>query len=488
MKTRKYGVNIALAAVLLLAAVLTSCPDPLDTVDLDGYSPEQGYIQFNFGEEQNSRTIMPTAENIAEAQTKGYIVRYEVTITDGTSTVIFGPSLASPNNTTFTTLSALTSHTYPALTALQAYTIKVDAYTTWVAVGDSGNVLAATGTHNIVSAVAGPNDVTIALGTLASGAGTFSWNLTYAGTNTFAGLTATMNVYTSLTGTTRPASGDFSTAGVTLGSGTSVGSGSIPAGTYYVKVSLTGATGTEPATHTEILQIYPGLTSAWEDTGGAPHNFPVLQSNSHTVTLNNPSGVSTTAITGSVGHGSELSTGSGGIDTYFGTGTAPAPSGYIFGGWFPSSGLVAGEIISSAWDISARNVFRPQTFYAKWDSSTGSVGTWDVTFSLVDVAGSLTLSSGLSNQNISSSGLETGSSNVTLTIDEASLSSPTYNWLYNGAPLPSPNLSNSFVFGYSPLNLFTENYLRPGIHTITLILVSGGTTYSANFTINVQNN
>jgi len=482
MKTRKYGVNIALAAVLLLVAVLiASCPDPLGSVDFQDKSPEQGYIRFNFG--GDSRTIMPTYDDIDDAETKGLFVQYEVTISQG-ATEIFGPS-----DDTFATLNDLTTYaSYPALTVSTAYAIKIDAYKTWTAVSAPSNVLAATGTYNIASAAAGPNNVTIALST-GSGTGTFTYNLSYNGSINFSSLTtATLGIYTDLMGTTQaptlPGPGTF--APVPLGT---TGAGSVNtlgAGTYYVKVSLTGATGTQSATYTEVLHIYEGLISAW-GASGTPHNFPALQSNSHTVTLNNTTGVSSGTATGNVAHGAALSTDDGNIGTYFGA-TAPAPGGYTFNGWFPNNTFTAGEVISSgAWNISTNKVFRPQTLYAQWVSSAPAVGTWNVTFSLVDVGGgNLDLLLGSSTHSISSSGLEAGTSSVTLKVDEANLISPTYNWLYNGAPLtPTANSSDTFVFGYVSTNAFTENYLRPGIHTITLILVSDGKTYSENFTITV---
>jgi len=485
MKTRKNGVYVALAAVLLLSAVLvTNCIETL----------EGGYLKLNVGEGYTEgRTIMPTYASVGVAP----FVRYEVTIRQGpvaTETIFFATAA-------FANTGAISSGSFGALTDGTRYRITVDAFTTHSGtVGDPANVLAATGEYIIGSATTGANNVTVALKPTGTGVGTFTYNLSYDGSVDFSSLaTATLGIYTDLAGTipapTLP-TGTFTP--VTLGT---TGAGSVATlgtGTYYVKVSLAGAAGTQSATYVEVLQIYQGFTSAWGAAGaGNAHNFPALQSNSHSVSFNNTNGEGTNQANIPYAHAAALST-NGAINTLL-TGSTPTPTGaftgYTFNGWFTDSGYTAGNIIdidsnpsTTDWNISTYKVFRPQTLYAQWvpPAGSGTIGTWTVSFSLSDVGGgNLGLTAGSLSQNITFDDL-LGTGSVTLTVNPAGLISPTYQWLYNGAPLPTNNTTTTFVFDYVSSNTATEDYLRAGVHTITLLLTSDGVEYSQNFTITVQ--
>jgi len=116
----------------------------------------------------------------------------------------------------------------------------------------------------------------------------------------------------------------------------------------------------------------------------------------------------------------------------------------------------------------------------------GGESPFKITFSLIDVGGgNLALSAGSFSENINFGNLFNGSS-ITLTVNQAGLISPTYQWLYNGADVSPANTTSTFVFAYNSSNTFTENYLRGGGHTITLILESNSKTYSSNFKIVVE--
>jgi len=119
-------------------------------------------------------------------------------------------------------------------------------------------------------------------------------------------------------------------------------------------------------------------------------------------------------------------------------------------------------------------------------SHPSSIGTYNVTFSLVDIGGGnlgLQTGSGSFTESITFEELYDDGEKINFTVTTAGTS---YQWLYNGDPVSPANTSNAFVFGYNAGNAFTESYLRIGTHTITLILVSGGKTYSANFEITVS--
>jgi len=461
MKTRKNGAWVALAAVLLLTAVLvTNCIEPLEK--------ENGYLRLDFGEGGSGRTIMPT--------TWTPFVAYSITIVEdpsGTPVTKYsegangiyetgGAKTGTPDGTAF------------VLTVGEEYEITVRAYTehTGTTVPGLSITLGAQGKATITAAAT--NTVSIPFGPAGTATGTFSWALTYNSTDFTVGLTsATLEVFKDAARTIAAdlsPSGTFTpvnliTAGIVAGSG--VGSNTnLPAGTYYVKVTLENTNETK-GVYNEVLHIYAGETSAYNK------NFNPLLSDNHGVTFTNYNGPSTTT-TLYYAHAANLNTPKSGFNTIPSTvPDASFLSGYIFNGWFTDVGLTPANIVT----LSSTKVYANKTLWASW-TATGAGAT--ITFSLSDLGSGLNTTAAAAA--ITLNQLD-GGDNRTLVFDRDSVPPgyiiAKYYWVYEEEAAVE---DDDFVFDNT-----NDAFIHAGKHTITLhVEINGFLPFTKNFEITVN--
>ena len=382
MRTKKCGAYIALAAVLLIAAALiTSCIDPLGpgglTVPQSGapadftpptpvstpistYTPvafdtsdpepveKVGYIQLKISiPESGARTIMPDTSDIAEladfTNFNIYILQADGTTVVGSPTTVIQSALATP-------------------ITLAAGTYKVRVF------GNvSGNAVA-TGiseTVTITSSTGGTANITLGEivgdpipGTTSHGNGTFTWAFTNPG-----GVEeATMIIEPLSTGGTDTWDGtDDNPYGdlVDIPELTNSTGIALKSGYYRVSIAL-AKDGTKSETQMSILHIYQGFTSHY----AVP--LKTLKPNRYTVTFyyndgyttGDPSPVYGTPIT-NVLHGDRLLTSQKPTDP-----VNRAHNTWVFGEWFTEPATTTAVTFGTS--TTGTVVIRNLDLYAKW--------------------------------------------------------------------------------------------------------------------------
>ena len=284
MKTKNYGA-FALAAVLLItAALVISCPEPMGP---SGWSPlsrarNTGNLTINFGEVLNSRTLLPESPDF---------LYYEVGITG------ISPAVTTINYNTSTHGSMFTDDTtntdpnyqktFTHTLSPGTYTVDVRAYTS-----ADNTVLAASGSKNNVQVADNSVSVDIQLKENDNtGTGNFKWKITYPTNAT----TATMILYDK-TGAIVSSFGN--TVGTTDGKqnllltnannnvdGPGASTGAPLSSGYYLATVLFSGSGVDTDSKTEAVHIYQGQTTQWVET------FDPLVRNVYTITYSNYNGI-----------------------------------------------------------------------------------------------------------------------------------------------------------------------------------------------------
>jgi len=486
MKTKKSGVFAALAVVLLIAAVLiASCMDPLNT-GLSGskdkigdIAPPEGkrFVSINFG--GSARTIMPTAATAAAADFTVFVVNFTDTNTFDSTTdtpatnVIFQATAAGVPDPSDPARSALENLQLARfeVTDEETYTIKVDAYERYTALGTN---IAATWTDDIEMSGA-LTVVNVALAATKAGAGTgwFAWDLSLDPTIT----TATMS-FTQITGGAAKAS-EVATVANTTGVAMTVGE-------YRVDLALSSSKtiGTDqeqyyPETRSYVLHIYQGMTSLFDDTIGA------LLSMAHEVTFEDVDGAGDTENAFYL-HGELLNATT--RYPYYISSTYEDPvhtSGLAFGSWQTKDGS------SDDWgdpvDIATYKVYKPQSIYAKW--ITADQARVAITFSMVDGGNGMTVSGNTITQADFMTSPYLLSFGVTGVPTAENID---YEWRYSGVNNAANIISttDTFALTWNPANSATDVYITPGIHNVSVFITveqpAGVTnTYSKAFTFTV---
>jgi len=329
-RTKKRGLFAALAVTLLIiAALIASCVDPVDFSGLTSKEaeqapftppPEKGYISVSLPED--ARTILPSAPGA---------VYYKVDISNNGS----GNSFDNDDRTTAGTVTFTGSETFNV--DYGSYTVTVGAWTTpgfdtgtLVAVGQSGTVTVNTTTPNPTATVTLEKDV----------AGTYTGTFSYA-------ISCTPAADTTFIAVTK-----YSDNSSVYNSSTASGSTSLASGYYWVTATVTKAKyGTR--IFSQIAHIYAGHTSTWTVSGAT------LVQNAYDVTYNlNYGGAAAPFVDTNSGNGWPY----GGTITNYYT-TNPSRTGYTFDGWFKEN------TNTNLWTFaggSADKIYADTTLYAGW--------------------------------------------------------------------------------------------------------------------------
>ena len=475
-KTKKSGVFAALAVVLLLsAALITGCPDPLgpggfevrnDTPGFQPPPPGKSYLQLNFGD-SNGRTIMP-----ATATNANGFVALVVTIENSDSSSSESPITETYQTTTGTSgstaLAKLQADRF-VVTANETYDVTVNAYMAFTNIANS--IIAATGTNSTGAITGGitTNPVNITLATVArngSGQGTFEWDLKY-NNGTFAAVATPALTMA----TVEIQELDGTSVGATISLLTNpTGTRAVDSGTYRVVVTLNRGANYQDITPTYILHIYQGMTSKFEE------NFKPLNSLLHEVVFTNVNGTGNSS-TNPVNymHGTLLNVAS----TYPYTSTG-LPSSFM--DWYSVDGLAEDD-----WDtdnivnIANHKIFRPQTLYAR-HAAADKANVASVSFTLENPGASIELGSvaTISLDDFMTSGLA-------LTVTGVPTGA-TYSWKYDGAAVGNTPTGATNTIIHNPADSSTDKYIVIGTsHPMSLEVVISGVTYSFDFTYTVTN-
>jgi len=446
MKTKRCGIYAALAAAVLVTALLiTSCLESLGKFSVPGLSANVGIVRINFG---NGRTIMPTAPNVTA-------MFYDVYI-DGS--IANNGATPTPEEADGLTYSQLIAFEIPL--APGSYTLKVDAYR-----------IAPTGTNDIVVATyEGPlvvnggmiNPVPIDLVPADNGEdGTLTWALTFSDSGE-TGFSASLTVFEEgdIGGT--PVAGPTAITAVNTTDTTGV---TIPAGTYHVRLTYERGAGYKTGSVTEVLYIYDGLVSNYTDS------FPALNSIVYAITLDYrwPIGSEITESGGTVNHGDVIATAPSNTPAL----GAERP-GYSIIGWTRDIAGTATPAFVFGASGTGTPVYRPYTFYAKWEVGIMNVGV-EVTFDIE--APTVPIINGGTPVTVSHDYLFYDGGTVDINISGASITASSTKWYLNPA---SPTTGATLT-----LNAGSLAYLPIGTNTISVDVVSTDEVplVSANFTI-----
>ena len=366
-RTKQCGVFAVLAAaLLLLAALVITCVDPIgpegltapQKEELEPFVPPEGmgYFRLNVDVEKfGARTIFPTRtyNTVASFDTRA------VYITGGDSS---GGNYNKPSWNGTDPIAVNTSGT--------PYVVTV------VGFNDDGVAVAAgTGTVTVSTPVSGSpatggEEVSIVMKEITSGTYVGNGTLTLALDNTDTAVTtATANVIGLSANTTDTY--ETTNTNVLPGAAGAVNSFSLAPGYYQLELTL-AKTGFATAIYRELVVIWSGMPSAYVTT-------LTLYSNQHTVTYN-PHGGTIIAATKQFTHGDPLTNPGT-------TPTAPTYAGYTFDGWYTKDGTPAGDPPAPDWGtlfiLGTTRVLKSQTVHAKWEVDTtpppNSQITWDVT-------------------------------------------------------------------------------------------------------------
>jgi len=344
MRTKKCGVFAALAvALLVMAALITTCADPVGSGDLTVSQdrsdsadftppPGMGYIRLNIvSEGSNARTVLPTAPVSWN--------RYTVIVKKSLdSTVVFNQTVLPANLAT------------AVVVVPDTYIVEVQGF-----VAATDTVPAAVGITNNVSVVASAsNTATVNMrgivnnATFTGGSGTFTWSFAYTSAGSPDSVTMTVTNWGTQTATI-PAT--LTGADVT-GTG-ATGSESLPSGYYYVAVTLAKAKH-QSQTYLEILHVYNSMTSTY-----SKNDFGSLGRNYYDVTYDDIDAAGTPATDDNSGdsylHGSL-------IDNAYPSPTDPT-SAKVFGGWYKT---LSSGAYSNPWDFATDKIIKELNLYGQW--------------------------------------------------------------------------------------------------------------------------
>ena len=348
MRTKKCGA-VALAAVLLIAAALvTSCIDPIDlgglTVPQSGapaeftptYTPvvyepsdpvqEVGYLQLNILTPENgARTTLPTIGTVTFDQFS-----------------VFISEASGKNVANYTSGATITLDPGP-------YNIRV--------VGLVSTVAKAAGVIPEFTLAAGSNLTrTVTLKEIVTeGTGTFEWTLTNPAGN--AGATVT------------PVLTPLSTNAATVTMGGLTGSETVNAGYYLVETTMS-ETGKKSVKVIEALHIYAGFTSTYTAT------LPVLKPNVYAVTFMNNIGTG-----GGTQFGATQNVNHGGFATMPSPDPTHSNNNMKFTGWYTEIGcenVFEFDEENSPYN-SVVQIIKPYTLYAGWLDESATDGTVAIT-------------------------------------------------------------------------------------------------------------
>ena len=366
MKTKRCGIYVAVVVVMLVSALLVlSCFEPINPSNLNGNSSgDMRTVRLSFGNDGSSKTIMPTAPDVDD-------MFYDVIIN----------AVPEASGINYTALQAFSKSL-----SIANHTFLINAYREYELLGT--NVIAATWTDSVaVVGGTGPQTVNVVLKPITAGDatnnGTFAWDLAIADIEEV-GLTATLGVY---------AHDDF-TFSDPLGADGDPGSlitltdlnlddegFDLPAGEYRVRISIT-RTGYQSIVVTEVLYIYQGLVSTFEESFG-PLNPTV-----YTMTLdyNHSSATSGGIPGGTVNHGNNFTEPSKTVIP-----TGEERDGYGIDKWTrDDAGTATPPFVFGALGTP---VYRPYIFYAQWIATSRNV-TVAVTFDIDYPADSLLINGG----------------------------------------------------------------------------------------------
>ena len=497
MKTKKCGVYAALAAALLLtAALVTSCPEALSlggfsaqdkdaafqppegkqpaVFQPDGtpvvFQPSEGtqpvvtqpvvtqpppegkaYLTVNFGSSSNGRTITPT-----------FVAHHYVMSIHRTD----NPNPAEPDSSI-----TITGSTSGSITATSGgiYSVTVTAY------ADSTNTKAiATGTteSDITVASSGETPASVTLSLITSTAstenGVFKWNIVLpTASSSYSAATIKLSSGPAVAGVTGADDDDITGL---LADNTDEAGVTVPAGVYYVTVKVTGATGYADYTKMDLVHIYGYMTTTYADT------MPALAENTYTVTYADYDGrgISTTDADPTKRlHGST-------IPNHYPTPTLHSSVatttmlGHVFDQWYKNTGLTI------PWVFANDKIIRPITLYGKWIVPIG-IG---VTITNPTTEHEFVLNTGDSNTTISQAVLETNP-NVVITADIDTDVWENLEWYHGTTKLTGSGSSIALNFALDESGNMGLP-LPPG-QSVTITLYAdkkdGGVKYSGTLTL-----
>jgi len=348
MKTKRCGIFVATAAVLLMTALLvTNCLDP---VGLPGQlenskgasAPEMGTLRINIADSNARSTILPVVPTAASYG------------------VIFTGTGATPP-------ASIAEQTLNVAAGVGTLTVPIGEYTvTIIAYRAAGRLQPfAMGFDTEVEITSGTNtaNITNMKEYDATGTGTFFWDfdvaMTALGTVTSAEIVFTEEI------------GGEPVSDIDLEEDAS-GSIAIASGYYNVAIRII-KDGHFIFGLNRALHVYQNMDSTWTQSSFA------LVPNVHTITYDSNGGDAYT-VTETVDHNDPI--GAAPV-------TNPTRTNFTFVNWFATAGDGLAANMGTAWNFAGANILRSRTLYAGWVAVTG----FSLTINLTDYALPVDLSS-----------------------------------------------------------------------------------------------
>ncbi|MDR1837046.1 MAG: hypothetical protein LBQ89_05245 [Treponema sp.] len=464
MKTKNYSA-FALAAVLLItAALVISCPEPMGPGGWGGgFTPRAsraGYLTLNLAGDTGGRTLLPST-------TLSDFKFYQVDIEGQGGT-------GSGNNLTKATLAVDSSGIADVQIPAGTYNVMVYAYTSTnasalAARGFENNVVVNPSTHVTPGGTASITLESTAIDGTTNG--TFTWDFTLpqtsGGSPTDDVDTATITV--TPYGTTTPVTtiDELSIKG-TASSGTDT----LLSGYYKVVVSLE-KTGHQTKTVSEIMHIYPNQTTPFDRT------FTALAPTLYQVTYHNIDGSGNSATQVDNNGGTKFTHGNTIRNYYSSSGPGlddptDTENGYGFGGWFKETSH------ANQWVFLTDRIIKDTDLYAKWNPPLGI----EITVTFTAPGDLVLIFDGGSNTQSFAQGLLQGTT-VTVTLNSVSTTYESISWEHNSATITDADSdTNPLTFDLSFANGGNVGLPVAG-HTyeFTIVIVveeNKGTTESPN--------
>jgi len=451
MRARKFGVQIALAAMLLTAVLIANCVEPLNTGDLPVPGekepssfvppPDKGYIKLNISiTGEVGRTILPDTSLITNLND---FDAFDIDIIDSDDVVITESKSG--------VLKADVSE--PITLEMGTYLVRV--------FGKKGGVALAVGEDTAVIQPGVGDSVSIGLKEIVDGQGTgkFTWVLTAADTTpASSAIMGIVPLSGGGTATHQPYGGGLGTNLITAQLGGPPAALDLKSGYYRVEI-VQERTGHKTVTTISALHVYQGFTSSFN------YNLPNLKRNVYTVTYNYNDGNSpATFTTQSVDHGSAVTAPSVVGITY-----RPSPGTRVFGGWYLEAAPATAFTFPAGYELIG-----DLDLYARW------LSTGDLTVNITDVDFGEDIAPVLSVLGGGASSISNGGATITIVLNNTATGYDSWTWLIDGEAAASTYNNGNLVFNTAVVaNKVLGNWI------ITVWAEKDGIPYTGEFVIRV---
>jgi hypothetical protein len=369
MKTKKTVIAVLLAVLMISAALIAGCSNPVDGLpdqkDFENIKAPvgKGVVRLKITDTGVNRTVLPTSS----LSTMRFVIEF--------TPVVNGTAFSIPADILLDTKPLLSALPSPATLEEGDYTVTITGFNNagTVPIASWESASGAILIDNSVPATVEAN-LKGKIDSLVDGYLNYSITLPGVGpagdSTPYTISTLRMDTY----GTTDGVINKTLDLGANNLSGTGSGTNFRPG--YYLLRATVGETGYQPKEYVRIVHIYPTMTSTVDTI-----IIPALVKNSFTVTFTTDDGVVDVDGT-DLNNYSNKTVGYGNKVPAFGANPIPDDITYSFGGWRQ------GSLSGGAWAFATDRVTADTNLFVKWNAPGVSNGDadFDITFNFSDAA------------------------------------------------------------------------------------------------------